>query len=101
VVRILDRPVAVGKCQWRPGKEEEAHTCEVMSEINADNYEHRKDLQYKESPDDDPDDLFMVSRTTFISVSTAPLTCGSKRVLALPYVGHTQIYLLLPQRVDT
>lgn len=44
------------------GKEREVHTSEVISEINANNYEHPKDLQYKENPDDGPDDLFMLSR---------------------------------------
>jgi len=93
--------VAAGGCQWRPGKEREAHTNEVMSEINANNHEHPKDLQNKENPDDGPNDLFMVSRTALVNVSTAPLTCGSKQVLALPYIGHIQIYPPLPQRVDT
>jgi len=93
--------VAAGRCQLRARKEGEAHTSEVMSEINANNCEHPKDLQNKEYPDDSPNDLLMVSRTALINVSTAPLTCGSKQVLALPYIGHIQIYLPLPQRVDT
>ena len=79
----------------------EAHTSEVMSEIKANNYEHPKDLQNKENPDGGPNDLLVVSRTALINVSTAPLTYGSKRALALRYIEHTQIYLPLPQRVDT
>lgn len=37
-----------------------------MSEINANNNEHRKDLQYKEKSNDEPDDLFIVSRNAVI-----------------------------------
>ena len=60
--RILSWPVAVERCQQKPGKERKVHTSEIMSEINANNYEHPKDLQYKENPDDDTDDLLILSR---------------------------------------
>ncbi len=76
--RILDPPVAVRRCQRKVGKEIGVRTSEVISEVNANNNEHRKDLQYKENSNDESNNLFIVSRAALIDVSIALLTCSDK-----------------------
>lgn len=78
VYRVLDPPVAARRRQWKVGKERGVRTSEVMSEVNANNNEHRKDLQYEENSNDGSNDLFIVSRAALIDVSAALLTCSDK-----------------------
>jgi hypothetical protein len=62
VPQILDPPVAERGRQRKAGQAREVRTSEVTSEINAKNNEHRKDFQYKENSNNEPNNLFIVSR---------------------------------------
>jgi hypothetical protein len=93
VYQGLDLPVAERRRQRKAGQARAVRTSQVMSEINADNNKHRKDLQYEENSNDGSNNLFIVSRAAVVRCSTALLICSD--TLTRAYC-NAQVYPLLP-----
>ena len=79
---------------------DEAHTKEVMCEINSNNRKHPKHLQNEENSDDSPDYLWLVSFAALIGCLYRTFDLWEQIELMLSRIIHTKVHLLIPQCID-